>query len=178
MYIWIACDVSKAFDSLRAACIRINREFNLDEVAFSLPQHISLKMSFEVDDGIAADVIEFISEYLSEQGNFIINRPKIEIFGSILWLAFDDDSNLSRIHTELDDLLMERFCVPLHEFDRCFKFHSTLFIDEHEGLLRMQEQISRLSVPDEISIDSFLIGTSPSGKAGDYSVIKRIPCKK
>ena len=178
MYIWTACDVSKVFDSLREVCIKINRDFNLDEVAFSLPQHISLKISFEVDDNIAYDVIECISEYLSEQGSFCINGPKIEIFGSILWLAFDEESNLSRMHSELDALLSERYGIPQHEFDRSFKFHSTLFIDEPEGLARIQERISRLSLPDKVSINSFLIGTSSSGKAGEYSVIKKISCQK
>ena len=178
MYIWTACDVSKVFDSLRDACIKINRAFNLDEVAFSLPQHISLKISFEVDDSVAADVIEFISEYLSGQGSFNINGPKVELFDSILWLAFDEDSNLSRIHLELDTLLWEKYGIPLHEFDRSFKFHSTLFIDEPKGLVKIQELISRLSLPDKVSINSFLIGTSSSGKAGEYSVIKKISCQK
>ena len=178
MYIWTAADVSRQLAFVRERATELNRELNLSEVAFSLPQHISLKISFEVDDSVADEVISVLEDYLSSQTAFTVGEAKVEIFGSILWLSFPENECLKRLHRELDELLLSRFGVPLHEYDKCFKFHSTLFIDGGNSLGKMCSELERLTLPSEIETDSFLIGISKSGKAGEYRVIKEIPAIK
>ena len=174
MYIWIACDVSRELNCIREKCIEINRSIGLDETAFSLPQHISLKISFEVSDEVYDEVIECISDYLSGQKPFTVSGTRVELYGSILWLAFDECEALSRMHCELDELLLKKYGVPLHEFDKSFKFHSTLFIDERPDITEMYRQIAEIPMPDELIVDRFIIGSSPSGRAGDYHVVRYI----
>ena len=50
MYIWIGCKLPEEFEQeIRSICLAKNQEIGLDPVAFSLPQHISLKISFETE---------------------------------------------------------------------------------------------------------------------------------
>jgi 2'-5' RNA ligase len=178
MYIWIACDVSESLSCIRKACVLKNQELLLDETAFSLPQHISLKISFEVANTISDDVIGFVSEYLSEQPELVLDAPSPELYGSILWLKFSEDPELLRMHRELDDSLLHKFAVQQHEYDKDFKYHSTLFIDSSSDLEPMYRFVSCLGMPEKIKIDRFIIGVSESGKAGEYSVLKVIKARK
>ena len=177
MYIWIACDLARDLAEIREKCIEFNRDLHLSSVAFSLPQHVSLKISFSVDDADAGEVIEAVECYLSGQKPFPISKPEPEIFSNILWLSLPQNEHLERLHRELDDMLLSRFGVPRHEYDRCFKFHSTLFIDDGESLKKMHERVSSLTMPSELLVDGFIIGVSDSGKAGEYRVLKNITVK-
>ena len=48
MYIWIGCKLPEDFDAeLRQCCLEANADIGADTVAFSLPQHISLKISVD-----------------------------------------------------------------------------------------------------------------------------------
>ncbi len=178
MYIWIACDLSGPLAFFRDACRDYNRSLQLSEVAFSLPQHVSLKISFEVADVVTEEVIEAVSDYLSGVSPFEVTEAVPELCGSVLWLRFPENESLKRLHRELDEMLWERYGVPQHEFDRDFKFHSTLFIDEDIAALgRMYEMILSLDLPKRIKVNGFLIGVSNTGKAGEYSVYKKIAAK-
>ena len=174
MYIWIACDVSEPLGFVREECIRKNSELCLSDVAFSLPQHISLKISFPVEDAIFEDVISAISKYLGEQSGFVLDEPKPELYGTILWLNFSSDSHLLRLHKELEELLLDGFGVPLHEFDKCFKFHSTLFIDTQKELMQMYDFVCGIKMPKCVEVHRFIIGISESGKIGEYRVLREI----
>ena len=177
MYIWIACDVSRQLGFIRGKCIEFNSSIGLSEIAFSLPQHISLKISFEVEDDILNEVTDRVSQYLSEQGAFYVYGARPEVFGSILWLSFDENETLLRLHKELDDILLSEYGVPYHELDKCFKFHSTLFIDDRAELLAMYDKVCAIPIDSPVEVNSFVIGTSKSGKAGEYSVVKNISTK-
>ncbi len=178
MYIWIACDVSKSLDHIRELCKEKNKSLGICDVAFTLPQHISLKISFEVPDNIAPRVIDDVSAYLSMERAFSLSAPRPELFGSILWLKFEDSEILSRMHRDLDSLLLGKYAIPQHEFDKSFLFHSTLFIDGEKNLLPMFEYVLTLGLPGKVDVSSFIIGTSDSGQAGTYSVIKTISAQK
>ena len=178
MYVWIACDLSDSLGKIREECMILNKDTGASEVAFSLPQHISLKISFMVDDNVLDCVLRDLNEYLSAKESFSLKGPKAELSGNIIWLRFSDSEHLSKIHSELDDLLLERYGVPLHKFDKCFAFHSTLFIDDdEEKLLYLYRQIRKIHIPGDVKIDRFIVGISDSGKAGEYRVLDVIPAK-
>ena len=178
MYIWIACDVSDSLCYVREFCRNYNKELGLDEVAFSLPQHISLKISFAVTDSDVDSVIKTVSDYLGTFTPFSLERPTPEQSGDILWLRFDDCDMLTKLHRDLDTILLQQHGVGQHKFDLEFKFHSTLFIDDNdEAMAEMQSAVSSLDIPDVVTVDRFIIGTSKSGKAGEYSVLKTVYLK-
>ena len=171
MYIWIACNVQDSLAELRELCLRNNEDIKLDTVAFTLPAHISLKISFEVPDSEADGVISTVAGYLSGAPHFSVSDPHIEQNGSILWVSYRENDILDRLHSELDQLLLTRHGVEQHPYDKCFKFHSTLFIDERvDGLQLMMDRLSAVSLPREIKVQDYIIGTSHSGKAGEYHV--------
>ena len=174
MYIWIGCQLSAAFETeLRDRCLAENRTIGLDTVAFSLPQHISLKISFDTPEPDA--VLACLTEYLSSRQAFTLRLGKPEQLGTILWLPVEENPCLRQLHRELDDLLEERFAIPRHEFDKAFLFHSTLFLDENtHKLAAMRAALDTFPLPRELPIDTFLLGLSPDGTAGSYRVVARI----
>ena len=178
MYIWIACDISESYGRVREKCIENNRDLHINELAFLLPQHISLKISFRVDDSVSENVISEVASYLSDQPAFDIGEPVPELFGNILWLRFPEAGIMQELHSQLDSQLSDKFGIPRHEFDCDFIFHSTLFIDDNVDLLRkMYKRMSGIPLPKSTIINRFIIGSSDSGEAGTYSVLKIVEAK-
>ena len=50
MFIWIALDASKELKEIRQICKKENASLLLNEVTFLLPLHISLKISFKINN--------------------------------------------------------------------------------------------------------------------------------
>jgi 2'-5' RNA ligase len=128
MFLWIGCRLPEAFENeIRQYCLALNKRISLDTVAFSLPQHISLKISFPTDR--PEEVLEDLSAFLGAQRPFRLRITGPEQVGNILWMPVEENKELQRLHQQLDERLQTRFGIPQHEFDRCFQFHSTLFMD-------------------------------------------------
>ena len=69
MFVWIGCKLPWDFEQeIRTRCLELNRGIGLDTAAFSLPQHISLKISFETKQPDA--VLEELTAWLGEQKPF------------------------------------------------------------------------------------------------------------
>ena len=48
MYIWIGAVFPKEYENkIRNICRQVNRKYNVSELSVTLPQHISLKISFQ-----------------------------------------------------------------------------------------------------------------------------------
>lgn len=64
MYVWIGCALPEDFArDVRRICLAHNRQIGLDESAFALPQHISLKISFDAGDRWD-EILDFLSHLL------------------------------------------------------------------------------------------------------------------
>ncbi len=174
MYIWIGCRLPQQFEEeSRAACLEHNQAIGLDPVAFSLPQHISLKISFETEK--PDEILEDLTHFLSHRRPFEVELEEIEHFGSILWMTVGENKTLARLHEALDERLKSRFGIPQHWFDTCFQFHSTLFLDQDEKkLARMREALRDFSFQRKLKVDSVLLGVSETGKSGSYRVVREI----
>lgn len=174
MYIWIGCKLPEEFEQeIRSVCLEKNQELGLDPVAFSLPQHISLKISFETER--VEEILEDLPRFFAGQPPFAVRICEVEQNGNILWMTVGENEILRHLHEKLDGYLRERFGVGQHLFDTCFQFHSTLFIDpDREKIAEMRVALAHLDLPRELMVESILIGTSVSGKAGTYSVVRRI----
>ena len=174
MYIWIGCKLPEEFEQeIRSICLAKNQEIGLDPVAFSLPQHISLKISFETERH--EEILEELPHFFEGQRPFGVEIREIQQNGNILWMTVGENAVLQQLHEKLDGHLMERLGIGQHLFDTCFQFHSTLFIDpDREKIGKMGESLTDVDLPRELMVERILIGTSASGKAGTYSVVRRI----
>lgn len=174
MYIWIGCKLPDEFEKeIRAHCLALNEQIGLDPVAFLLPQHISLKISFETDR--AEEVLEDLAQFAADQNPFTVRLKGIEQAGNILWMPVATNDHLQQLHDTLDARLQSRFGIPQHEFDKCFLFHSTLFMDgDKEKLAQMQVALAGYPVARELVVDTFLLGQSATGKPGTCHIVRKI----
>ena len=177
MYIWIGAKLPTDFESwLRSICIPVGQKLQLDMIGFSLPQHISLKISFPTDQPQA--VLEFLKERLKKERVFYVNPRSPEREGNILWMPFRKNVPLRHLHQMLDRELKEKFGIEQHPFDLDFRFHSTLFFGEESALTRVAEAFRQLGLPGILRIDTLLLGVSDTGKSGSYRVVAEIPLKE
>ena len=174
MYIWIGCKLPVAFEQeIRQRCLELNKKIGLDTAAFALPQHISLKISFSVEEPEA--VLQFLQAFLARQQAFTVTVRAPEQMSNILWLPVTDQPMLSQLHQQLDDLLTMHFGIPQHPFDKNFLFHSTLFMDpDSEKTAQMAALLQDDRFPRKLVVDTFLLGISESGAAGTYRVVREI----
>ena len=174
MYIWIGCKLPESFEQeLRSFCLKKNASIGLDTTAFSLPQHISLKISFDTPEYEA--VLTELVDFLLVRQPFSVRLRSVEQAGNILWLPVEENRILRQLHDQLDNFLRCRFSIPQHEFDKAFLFHSTLFIDESiEKIATMRKAMVAFPLPWELKIDTFLLGLSEDGTNGSFHVARVI----
>ncbi len=173
MFLWIGCKLPESFSSeLRAHCYRAEHFPQLDTSGFTLPQHISLKISFEVEQ--ADGIVSFLGELLGRQQPFSVHPRQVAREGGILWISFAENAPLKKLHNLLDRELLQNFSIRQHPFDKEFLFHSTLFMGPPELLEQTKRHMDSLPLPQELPIDTFLIGISETGKSGSYRVIREI----
>ncbi len=175
MFVWIGCKLPESFEkSLRARCLAENREVGLDRKSMELPQHVSLKISFPTDR--AEEVLAWLREYLSRQEAFRVILEQVEQIPGVLWLKVAENPVLENLHTQLDAQLEARFGVARHQLDRCFRFHSTLFMDADEKKLgEMAERLSDLPLPQTLAVDTFLLGICEDGDPDGYRIVGEVP---
>lgn len=174
MFIWIGCGLPVEFErAIRNRCLELNGVIGLDTVAFSLPQHISLKISFDAGED-AQKVLDAVEVILKDTSQFYVHPFTIETAGSILWVTFQKNGTLQKLHSRLDTALEQDFGIPQHPLDKAFLFHSTLFLGEPERLARMQAGLSDFVLPPELVVDTFLLGLSETGEPGSFRVVRQI----
>ena len=174
MFIWVGCKLPEEFEQeIRNRCLALNKKIGLNTVAFSLPQHVSLKISFRSDR--YREIIEDLAAYLATQEPFSLRILSAEQAGNILWMPVGENGQLRRLHMELDERLENRFGIERHEFDRCFLFHSTLSMDADAGKIAdMRDALAEYPIERELQVDTFLLGLSETGKPGECRIVREI----
>ncbi len=173
MYIWIGIDTDSALSVLKPHIARINAAYGLQ--ASTLPLHISLKMSFWVEDAIAPEVIGSLEDFCKTLTPFEIPVEGIRFEDVIVWVRMRENLTLNRIHDALNDLLLDAYGVGLHAYDRDYLFHTTLFMEEDAATLqKAYEEIRDIPLPSALHAERILIGTSSDGSRGSYRVIREI----
>ena len=80
MYIWIGCGLPAEFErEIRARCERECGDLALDAVAFTLPQHISLKISFDAGEEYEA-VLDALEDILHREEKFYVNLKAVNAY--------------------------------------------------------------------------------------------------
>ncbi len=173
MYIWLGIDVNEQLNTLREKTTKVTQMLNSLNSALTLPLHISLRISFPVDDAISGDVINRIREYYLTLSPFAVTVQGIEKNGNVVWIKMAENDVLKKIHKDLVDILLKEFGVQPHDFDSSFIFHATLFMDNDgskvdEAYSILQQEI----LPEKLMADKLVIGCSETGRAGEYRVVK------
>lgn len=177
VFVWIGCRLPEAYErELRFGLREMNEQIGLDEAAFTLPQHVSLKISFAVPNERVQSVLDALEEMLKREKPFAVQLGGVtQLMGGVLCLEIKPNARLKNLHARLDAMLMKDFDVPQHLYDTDFRFHSTLFIDEDaDKLRRMYDIMSQFPNNETLGVDRFLLGTSESGKVGTYQVVREI----
>ena len=175
MYIWTGIDVDEQLAGIRERVRQLEKEEGVKNSNLTLPFHISLKISFEMDEARAPEVIRTLETYYRKQKPFEIPVSGIEYHTAITWIRMRENETLDRLHDGLNELLQTRFGVPLHEYDRDYLFHTTLCLDEDAALVRrFYDKLKDVPLPAVLRAERFLIGASPAGALGTYRVVKEI----
>ena len=174
MYIWTGCRLPADFEAaIRSRCLELNQNVGLDTSGFSLPQHISLKISFDAGDRYP-QVLDSIEHMLRRELPITVQPTAIECHGGILWVTFQENAQLRRLHNLLDRELEREFGIRQHLFDKAFLFHSALFVGNKQDIQEMREKLADYPLPERLEIDTFLLGLSEVGKSGTFRVVQEI----
>ena len=175
MYIWVGVEVESQIVEIKKSAFEIEKKIGFENSNFTLPMHISLKISFPVDDSVANDVIYDIEQLYYGITPFEIDVDRIECYENISWIRYKQNDKINEIHDRLNEMLFEKYGVGLHEYDCDYKFHTTLFMENNEEKIRSAyEMIKNACLPKMIFVNKLLVGVSESGKLGSYRVIKEI----
>lgn len=175
MYIWLGINVDGQLGGIKEKAKEIDKELAFTNSCFTLPLHISLKMSFAVDGAKFPEIAADIENYYSSVEPFEIDVRGIENEQVIVWIRMHECERLNEIHDALNDLLLKKYGIGLHEYDTDYKFHTTLFMDsDGEKINAAFERVKDTPIPKRLVADRFVIGTSQSGALGTYSVYKEI----
>ena len=175
MFIWVGCDINPKFLEYREKVKELNSEINASETAFNFPQHISLKITFEMDEDIAKHCIKDMIELLKEAKPFTAKISGLELQDGIIWLRVEESEQFKFLHDELDQIAIS-YAVKQHPFDKDFIFHSTVVMDEDkEKLAALYEKLKDIPYPEELKINTFLVGHSYDKI--EYKVDRRIKIK-
>lgn len=83
MYIWVAVNVNNQVSELRKRSERYAKEQGLSLNTFTLPFHISLKISFQIPDNRFDEAINDIRDFYKTLHPFKVRVRKIEQAGPI-----------------------------------------------------------------------------------------------
>jgi 2'-5' RNA ligase len=175
MYIWIGINVDEQLKIIKEKSFIIEKKLGFENSNFTLPLHISLKISFEVENSVYLNVIQTIAEYYQTLNAFEVDVKGIEKCEVVIWIRMFSNKSISKIHDDLNEILKNKYNVGLHEYDLDYKFHTTLFMDnDTEKIDKAYDLIRNEVLPSKLIANKFVIGTSESGKLGTYSVYKTV----
>lgn len=172
MFVWIGIDVDSQLADIKEGAQDVEKKVGFDHSNFTLPLHISLKITFPVDDAlfdaVKADIIKVFDEFEP----FNITVDGIEFEDTICWILMERNPSLDGIHDRLNEVMLQKYGVPLHEYDMDYKFHTTLFMDDDiQRVDEAYELICGAAVPEVLYANKFVIGTSDTGALGTYKVV-------
>ena len=171
MFIWAAIDIDNQLFEQKEIIRTVEKtvDFKQSDVS-SLPLHVSLKISSEVSKEHEKALRNDIKNLLESTYSFQIEIDKIELNGTIVWIKMKENDELRYLHSELCNIY-SKYRIALHEFDKSFAFHSTLFLDsDTDKISQAFKQMKDISLPKVLLANKFIIGSSPKGKIGTYKV--------
>ena len=180
MFLWIGLGIEKLTEKeIRDYCKNLNLLYNVNEQSFTLPQHISLKTSFSVEN--YNDIVYFFKEKFKNNKKINLSIKKVDKVSGVIWLELDETLELRNYHNEIVNNLKKHFNIDKAKYDGDdFKFHSTLFqdIENEDKIDNLYNNIDKkLFQNKKIVADKIYFGISEVGKVGTYKVIDQLNLK-
>lgn len=175
MFLWVGLLLDENYgNNIKSKCIKLNKSLLLDEKAFELPTHISLKISFQVNENQKEEIINEILLVVRKYLPLKVTSSHIERNNNIIWSLFENNQILCDIHNELDDRLLKRG-IQKHIFDENFIFHSTLFMDDcNEKINAMYKLIKDMDIKSINTLDTIIIGSSDDGVNFKVELLEKV----
>ena len=175
MFIWSGINIEDQLPELKSLKNEIEEKLSITDTVVTLPLHVSLRISSQVQDEISHCLINDILEFYKALAPIEILTDGIEREGDIIWLRFKENDEINGIHNHLCALMEERYNIPYHPFDLEFKYHTTLFFGIGEEKLTAAYDLLRdAKTPTFVTLNRPVIGSSESGLAGTYKVIHTV----
>jgi len=175
MYIFLGIDVDNQFLEFKNKAKSVGERIYFKNSCFVLPLHISLKAAFKIEDSIFDNAIEDIVNYYSTIEAFKIDISKLEMYDNIIWVRMIRNKMLDKVHDGLNKMLLDKYNIPLHEYDLDYKYHTTFFMDDDaEKIKEAYSLIKNVKLPQCLTANRFIIGVSETGELGSYRVHKCI----
>lgn len=175
MFVWVGINVEDQLKEVRMAVDSVFEKIDISNVTCQLPLHISLKISFEIENELFESVLTDISDIYHNQKSFEIKIKGIEKHENIEWIRMYSNEQLEALATSLNMMLKDKYGIPLHEYDLDFIFHTTLFMDDDAKKINEAcDLLGNPELPEALVADTFVIGTSENGENGTYRVYKTI----
>lgn len=179
MLVWLGIDINSQLLEVRKSVEEVNHELNFNSLSLSLPLHISLKMSFEIEESFFNNIVEDVSAYYLSLKPFYIKLRGIQKYDNIIWIRMENNNELDNLHSTLVALLQNKYNITPHEYDLDFRFHSTLVMDDDkETISQAYDRIKDIPIPKEVVADTFAIGYSNTGELGSYYIYKEFVISK
>ncbi len=173
MYLWLGINVDQQLSEVKERVKDIEQKLNFSHSNFTLPFHISLKMSFPIEDNCFEMITNDIQKIYQNIHPFNVEVQGIEYKDTICWIKMKENKNLDEIHDLLNEFLLKKYSIPLHEYDLDYQFHTTLFMDDDSAKVKQAYQfIKDAHVEKVLKINKMIIGGSMSGTLGTYKVYK------
>ena len=175
MFVWVGINVEDQLKEVRMAVDSVFEKIDISNVTCQLPLHISLKISFEIENELFESVLTDILDVYNNQKSFEIKIKGIEKHENIEWIRMYSNEQLEALATSLNMMLKDKYGIPLHEYDLDFIFHTTLFMDDDADKINAANALlGNVCLPQTLEANAFVIGTSETGKNGTYSIYKII----
>ena len=175
MFVWVGINVEDQLKETRMAVDGVFEKIDISNVTCQLPLHISLKISFNIENELFESILNDIISIYREQKPFEIEIKGIEKHENIMWIRMYSNSEIEELATKLNLMLKEKYNIPLHEYDLDFIFHTTLFMDNDvEKINTAHTLLGNLKLPETLVANTFVIGVSETGENGTYRVYRTI----
>ena len=97
MYIWVGIKVEDQLKMVKAQAQRIENEIGFDHSNFTLPLHISLKISFPIEDAKYEIYAEEIRKIYRNTKPFEIKVRGLELENHIAWIRMEKSKVYCRL---------------------------------------------------------------------------------
>ena len=175
MFVWVGINVEEQLKEVRSAVDGVFEKIDISNVTCQLPLHISLKISFEIENSLFSSVLEDITRVYEACEHFEIAVKGIEKHENIEWIRMYSNDKIEALATALNGMLLEKYGVPLHEYDLDFIFHTTLFMDDDAQKINAAHSLlGDVYLPERLLVNTLVIGNSETGKNGTYRVYKTV----
>ena len=175
MFVWVGINIEEQLKETRRAVDGVFEKIDISNVTCQLPLHISLKISFEIENELFDSVLNDIVSIYREQKPFEIEIKGIEKHENIMWIRMYSNEDLEALATSLNIMLKEKYNIPLHEYDLDFIFHTTLFMDDDAEKINSAHQLlGDFNLPQTLVANKFVVGKSETGENGTYRVYKTV----